>query len=366
MEHNNEETLTEEDTYPSLRSADAPVPGRPRRRGQNMSSSSTTTSKSKKKKRKKKKRNTTRFSLNNIVTTIIISSKEWIFPHDISNTTVNLGIATTCWYLLGVLSITTSKMLLSNNDDDGIPLKPTWLTFQQLCIGAFLLHHILKYNLFGSNSTTPTRNQKTFLSSSKSIVSSSIPFLNTSLSPANTELFYVALFFALGFFMTNISFYNVVPSLVETIKAAEPITSAIIATLWKLERLGNAEIASLITIVFGVLLSTLTSDKTTHSITITSFLCVIASNLCFSFRGLHQKILQQTTTHGSTEDINDAVLQYRMQCIGFMLFLIPAFVLDGFGLIYSFSNALVNGNFLLLGRFLGLSLCNGFAFASYK
>jgi len=211
-----------------------------------------------------------------------------------------------------------------------------------------------------------------------------VPFLNTSsskskssLSPSNIQLFHVSLFFSLGFFMTNISFANTVPSLVETIKSAEPISSAIIATIWKLEQLGNSEIISLITIVFGVLLSTLLSSSssssrntTTNAITITSFIYVLTSNICFSFRGLHQKILQQTTTHGSIDDMNDVVLQYRMQCIGCMLFIIPAFIFDSFSLLHSIWNVLSSSNsesgVITFGKFLLLSLCNGFAFASYK
>jgi drug/metabolite transporter (DMT)-like permease len=43
---------------------------------------------------------------------------------------------------------------------------------------------------------------------------------------------------------------------VETVKAAEPITSAAVAVGWGIETLGSREVASLLAIVSGVLLST--------------------------------------------------------------------------------------------------------------
>merc|ERR1719491_906288 len=68
--------------------------------------------------------------------------------------------------------------------------------------------------------------------------------------------------------------------------------------------------------------------------------------------------------------MNDVVLQYRMQCIGCMLFIIPAFIFDRFSLLHSIWNVLSSSNSesggITFGKFLLLSLCNGFAFASYN
>jgi len=48
------------------------------------------------------------------------------------------------WYLLGALSISTSKILLLNN------VPPLYLTLQQLSIGALSLRGLLKMKAFGS------------------------------------------------------------------------------------------------------------------------------------------------------------------------------------------------------------------------
>merc|ERR1712157_25880 len=131
---------------------------------------------------------------------------------------------------------------------------------------------------------------------------------------------------------------------------------------------GHAEIVSLITIVCGVLLSvhTTTSSSSSSSITISSFLCVLTSNVCFSFRGLHQKLLQQTTSQG--DEMNDIVLQCNMQCIGYILFFIPAIFMDSFDVLRNIWKIIQTDNdwMIILGRFFFLSLCNGFAFASYN
>jgi drug/metabolite transporter (DMT)-like permease len=65
-----------------------------------------------------------------------------------------------------------------------------------------------------------------------------------------------ALYFTFGFLATNYSFERSSASFVETVKAAEPITSAAVAVGWGIETLGSREVASLLAIVSGVLLST--------------------------------------------------------------------------------------------------------------
>ena len=65
-----------------------------------------------------------------------------------------------------------------------------------------------------------------------------------------------ALYFTFGFLTTNYCFERTSASFVETIKAAEPITSAVVAVGWGIETLGSREVISLLVIVSGVLLST--------------------------------------------------------------------------------------------------------------
>lgn len=69
------------------------------------------------------------------------------------------------------------------------------------------------------------------------------------------------MYFSLGFLTTNLSFQRSAASYVETIKAAEPITSAIVAVLWGIETLSSQEVSSLAAIVTGVLLSTVGNSQ---------------------------------------------------------------------------------------------------------
>jgi hypothetical protein len=111
-------------------------------------------------------------------------------------------------------------------------------------------------------------------------------------------------------------------------KASEPITSAIVAVAFGVDTVSLNEGISLLGIVSGVLVSTLGSylvqstksssfpKSTSPLITSPLYSCLIVmvSNLCFSFRGVHQKLLRSTNS-GSSHMMDDANLQYRIQCI---------------------------------------------------
>jgi drug/metabolite transporter (DMT)-like permease len=148
------------------------------------------------------------------------------------------------------------------------------------------------------------------------------------------ELFLTALYFALGFLFTNYGFQSGTTVFVETIKAGEPITSSTIAVLYGIETLNHMEVVSLLGIVSGVILSTMgsSSSSISSSISISSSssstlivtcLTVMASNVCFSFRGLYQKLFR-LTPYGNTSQIDDITLQYKMQLIGATLLVLPA------------------------------------------
>lgn len=184
------------------------------------------------------------------------------------------------------------------------------------------------------------------------------------------------LFFSLGFVATNYSFYGSPASYVETVKAAEPLTSAAVAVMWGLETLGFDEVVSLIAIVAGVLLSTVSNSSTyshhsgRHAMieSFKSCLVVMASNLCFSFRGLRQKILRNLPT-GKRDKMDDINLQYRMQQTGVFVFLIPALIFevpDAISNIWNTSReyGLIGSGILF--RYVILSVVNGLAFTSYN
>lgn len=147
---------------------------------------------------------------------------------------------------------------------------------------------------------------------------------STSSAAQNKRLFLTAMHFALGFLFTNFGFEMGSTAFVETIKAAEPFTSAYVAAIWGIERPGRMEVLSLMGILGGVVLSTLghrgeeaggggdlgsvvggaakvrqspsyrSSSSSSSSSLPTVCLIVMAVNLCFSFRGLYQKLFRST------------------------------------------------------------------------
>jgi drug/metabolite transporter (DMT)-like permease len=265
------------------------------------------------------------------------------------------------WYILGCVSITTTKLLLR---DWGV--SPLDLTAQQLLIGACTLHLFLSLHLFGCTHSGKFSYIWTRLR-------------NVNVTPATRYLVLTALCFALGFYATNRSFFASHASFVETIKAAEPITSASVAYLWGIEGLSIQEGFSLLTICAGVVISTVgnalidTTPKTAsfpqgNISTITdSFLStgvVLLSNLCFSFRGLFQKLFR-ACPEGNLVLLDDVNLQLRVQQIGTLLFITPVIILDGKMLLHKIFHVAMNNSsspFL----YMGLAIINGIAFATYK
>jgi len=330
----------EEDCLPPLystslqRPSDAPVPGRPRRRG-TLSIAKKGNKTNKNKIRRKKRRFSSIFE-------------------------VPLAIA--IWYILGVFSITSSKILMSSMN-----IRPFWLTCQQFVVGIGFLNVIIMNDFLTEFSSKNLKSSPKFSFQNLSFSSSSKKSINSKAFP--TQLFLVALFFALGFLTTNLSFNDTTPSLVETIKAAEPITSAVLATLWGIETLSYQEVASLIVIVCGLVLSTMStvnkpSFSSTFHISISTILFILASNLCFSFRGLYQKLLRDLTSF-QVEHFPDEILQYRMQQIGFLCLLVPTIIIDMPTILSQLFKSNSVSSFSLL-TYIILSLLNGIAFASYN
>jgi drug/metabolite transporter (DMT)-like permease len=182
---------------------------------------------------------------------------------------------------------------------------------------------------------------------------------------------------------TNFGFSDSSASFVETIKAAEPITSASVAVLWGIESLSRSETASLGVIVAGVLLSTLGNSAGNHdsatattATAATNFadsvqvcLIVMAANLCFSFRGLYQKLFR-ASTEGNAQVVDDLNLQFRMQQIGACLLVIPVILFESttiLSLLWNSSKAY--GGMIpisVIWQYIALALVNGCAFASYN
>lgn len=357
-----------------------------------------------------------------------------------SRYSTTLVLAVLLWYTLGVVSISTSKILLtpprlasidhdSNDHFDGslAPLlqqmggvPPLFLTLQQLLLGCTFLRFLLNIQFFGmTTGLQPWENlflvgthvdevdgvydEKGKQSARQGLLPRAVRVLLFGSKESNNNLvvrnlLLSGIFFGFGFYTTNMAFGSASPAYVETIKAAEPITSAILAVSYGIERLTGLEVSSLGGIVAGVLLSTLSSSSSgggeassnsTMTMTRQSILAsiiVMTSNLCFSFRGLYQKLYRHaatsagnaglsisTTASSSTVtalQLDDLNLQFRMQQTGVAMFLIPTILWDGpqlFHHLLKITLYLPTSSFVrVVARYFALSVGNGLAFSCYK
>ena len=304
----------------------------------------------------------------------------------------SLLLAVFLWYVLGVLSIGTSKLLLMIDGHHrhrhhhpligGVP--PLYLSLQQLVIGAILLRFLLNIRFLGSPGlapwplpSKPRNGDKKGMRSQRSAASGLFTRTLAYLPPVHTQLVLSGFFFALGFLMTNYGFSGSSASFVETIKAAEPITSATVAVGCGIEVLSRNEVVGLAAIVFGVILGTAGNSGSSESFDTEQYVfwksfqaCTIVmfANLCFSFRGLYQKLFR-ATPEGSAQLIDDLNLQFRMQQTGIALLVAPVLFWDAPRVLrylwtLHFEHGLWSSG--VTSRYVALSLLNGFAFASYN
>ena len=362
------------------------------------------------------------------------SSSSWWY-HIIQNDGT-LILAVVLWYSLGVISISTSKILLTPSKHHidspryyyhvgGVP--PLLLTLQQLLLGSTLLRVLLELNFMGSKgfqswgTLNPTQhNQQTqslkqrrekddIVSSIRTVFQFSETTTIFPLASSQQRLLLKGgIAFTIGFVATNLGFSASAASFVETIKAAEPLSSAFLAVSWGLETLTIQEMASLGSIVAGVILSTIGNSSSssssspssprggikygssadgiinkdemdytnwsaivTNPVLLSSLLScgiVLMSNLCFSFRGLYQKLFRKEHNKTVFDDLN---LQYRMQQTGFILLVVPTLLWNGLGILlhlfYLVTNLGIFTSIYRVGfKYCGLALMNGIAFTSYK
>jgi len=217
---------------------------------------------------------------------------------------------------------------------------------------------------------TTTRKSVVYVQEGSTLVMSSLlSFIRPSKYTVHmpNQLFLTAIYCVGGYLLTNIGFKSGSAAFVETVKAAEPFTSASVAILWGIERLGCGEIISLVGIVLGVVFSTLGygSMNSTYSEAIHICIIVIVANLCFSFRGLHQKLFR-STSQGNASMIDDLNLQFRMNQIGVILLIVPAMFQN---CVWALDDHVlsINGStikYVLL--YISISTINGIVFTSYN
>jgi drug/metabolite transporter (DMT)-like permease len=275
-------------------------------------------------------------------------------------------IAVAVWYALGIVSISTTKILLVK----GTP--PLLLTVQQLLIGFTVLRGYMSWKEEehdGKKNEHPGEDEEYGTTNRASNMAKDTNITTTTYQGSPIQLWHEApylvaagLFFTLGFLATNLGFQASSASFVETIKAAEPLTSAGLAVGFGLESLNVMEWASLATLIVGVLASTLAnSQSSAAAITLKESLVscgiVMASNLCFSLRGLYQKWFLQKQS-GSQPRAEE--LQVQMQQLGVWVLIGPAVV--GYGK-WGVLHLIQKGVSI---QYVGLAVINGLAFTSYK
>jgi hypothetical protein len=134
---------------------------------------------------------------------------------------VHLPIAITAWYLVGVVSIVTTKVLLS---DWQVP--PLVVTFQQLSTGSCVLWvYLLLFQGGAQPWPWDTTSNKGNNSSSLSIDVASIDVSLSKAPMRHYDFILAGLFNALDFLASNTAFSQSAASFVETVKASEPITT---------------------------------------------------------------------------------------------------------------------------------------------
>lgn len=143
----------------------------------------------------------------------------------------------------------------------------------------------------------------------------------TKLGDEASTVVQIATVYSLGFLLTNIALSVAAASLVETLKASEPVSTALLAAIFIGERYKLLTYISLVPIVAGVILST--AKKEDFSSFSVVGLVVVASNFCFSMRSILVKKLRMTYP-SSAASTSNVVLFYHISKIGFPLFLVAA------------------------------------------
>jgi drug/metabolite transporter (DMT)-like permease len=306
---------------------------------------------------------------------------------------MDLIMAGMVWYLVGVLSIVTTKILLTveAEEEEGYAVPPLVLTLQQLVLGSTLLRIYL--GVTKGVQPLPKEDRVVVGSTNSNSNSNSNSMVSTLPPSMYYNLVLAGLFNALDFLASNTSFSHSAASFVETIKASEPITTTAIALFFGIDKLRFPEAVSLGVLVSGVLCSTFgnttTTDTTTDTIgneeeeppnaheNIKTCMIVMTANVCFALRAKSQKLFrtqlqqqqqQQQPLQGKkqpqpqpSQQLNDTNLLMRMQQIGALSLILPVLIFESPGIVLR----TLDTSFETHIRYTGLALLNATAFSSY-
>lgn len=314
----------------------------------------------------------------------------------------DVGLALVVWYLFGVVSVCTTKLLLSMSIEEGGVPSPLVMTFQQMLLGSATVKFFLVYYRGQiqpwpkepsnhNNSAKTNKSHPMSPTSNNNNNSSNMPWWNKNpfhrcwyyylhvVSNVMVDYLLLAgLFNGLDFLASNTSFSKSSASFVETIKASEPITTTALAIWWGIDRLGTRETASLAVLITGVLLSTyanaVTAANDTTSTTeaeaapasleesIKTCLTVMMANMCFAFRAMSQKLLRQSST-GSSQQLDDFNMYFRMLQTGAASLVVPVLLFQPRLLVQVLFG---RPSWHVFGYYWGISAICSISFASYN
>lgn len=271
--------------------------------------------------------------------------------------------AVAAWFLVGVIAIVTTKILATT-----WKVPPLLLTTQQMILGSTLLRWILEMTQAiqpwpqTTRIIADTEQDKDTDGVIMDVANTTSPLIDKSDGGSNVaftraftndhpsydrDFILVGLFNALDFLASNSAFHCSDASFVETIKASEPITTTMVALIWRIDQLQLKEGMALLVLISGVLLATFdnaeTHEKYSHKnasmhtlkayndqpekalayLAFRTALTVMIANICFAFRALSQK---KYRANKMLRQLNDVNLLYRMQQMGAVALVVPSLV----------------------------------------
>ena len=285
------------------------------------------------------------------------------------------------WFLIGVIAIVTTKLLATSWE-----VPPLLLTTQQMILSSSLLRLLLCFSHVqpwpSTTATTTLMEPHVPLGDTvQAGTSDSLP-MKTSSSTSTTiqssvyfdvDFILTGLFNSLDILASNSAFHASAASFVETVKASEPITTTIVALIWRIDQLRPAEAGALLVLISGVLLSTFGNAQTEQSASspttetessaalessVRTAFTVMIANLCFAFRALCQKRYRANT---DLLQLNDANLLFRLHQMGAVTLLLPALIAHGTLVLESFALPTP-----MQFRYVSLAFANAASFAVYN
>jgi hypothetical protein len=228
-----------------------------------------------------------------------------------------LVVAIVAWYVVGLLAIVTTKLLLMEWQ-----VSPLLLTFQQFIVASHLLKLRLAFSRGGIVPWPWNHAPNSLVATTPGNVIETAVTRNGS-----KDFLLTGLFNALDLLGSNAAFAASAASFVETIKSSSPITTTAVALIWKVDRLESDEGLCLLALIAGMLLSTwgnANGQKSTMTLneSIQAAATVMASNICFAFRAMSQKLYRN---HASNQ-MNDENLLAKMFQVGWIVLAIPCVV----------------------------------------